>query len=116
MNIRPYKPPDNGYYFKFYSGDVRLIRYTLEVDLLMNYIFNLFQDNGFREATNNSHEWTIMWSTSSLKSQVYQSLTRYQKVNHFPRTTEITRKDCMYKNLARMKSVYGKEICRVIFL
>ena len=37
MSIRPYKPQDKGYYFKFYNGvNVPLIRYTLE-------------DNGFRE-------------------------------------------------------------------
>ena len=39
MNIKPHKPADKGYYFKFYNGvNVPLIRYTLE-------------DNGFREAT-----------------------------------------------------------------
>ena len=36
MNIRPYKPSDNGLYFKMYNNvDVRLIKYT-------------FEDNGFR--------------------------------------------------------------------
>lgn len=39
MTIRPYKPADKSYYFKFYNGSgVQLIRYTME-------------DNGFREAT-----------------------------------------------------------------
>ena len=39
ISIRPYKPQDKGYYFKFYNGiNVPLIRYT-------------FEDNGFREAT-----------------------------------------------------------------
>ena len=39
ISIRPYKPSDKGYYFKFYNGIVvPLIRYT-------------FEDNGFREAT-----------------------------------------------------------------
>jgi hypothetical protein len=39
MTLRPHKPSDKGYYFKFYNNvEVRLIRYMLE-------------DNGFREAT-----------------------------------------------------------------
>lgn len=38
MSIRPYKPADKGFYFKFYNSDVRLIRYT-------------FEDNGFREVS-----------------------------------------------------------------
>ena len=69
MSIRPYKPADKGLYFKNYNGiDVKLIRYTLE-------------DNGFREATDRKHEWTLMWACSNIKSVVYQNLTRYQKVN-----------------------------------
>jgi len=38
MSMRPYQPPDRGYYYKGYNGvNVQLIRYTLE-------------DNGFRES------------------------------------------------------------------
>jgi tubulin polyglutamylase TTLL5 len=95
MSIRPYKPADKGLYFKNYNGiDVKLIRYTLE-------------DNGFREATDRKHEWTLMWACSNIKSVVYQNLTRYQKVNHWPKTTEMTRKDCMYKHFAMMRSKHG---------
>lgn len=94
IDIRPYKPADRGYYYKIFKGDVALIRYTLE-------------DNGFREAVNNNQEWSIMWSISNMKSQVYQSLTKYQKVNHFPRSIEMTRKDCLCKNMTKMQSIYG---------
>jgi hypothetical protein len=95
MSIRPYKPADKGYYFKFYNSAVQLIRYTME-------------DNGFREATERDQEWSIMWACSNIKVQVYQALSRWQKVNHWPKSTEMTRKDCMYKNLSRMKEVHGK--------
>jgi hypothetical protein len=96
ISIRPYKPADRGYYFRLYNGvEVRLIRYLLE-------------DNGFREATKREQEFTVLWSCSNIKSQTYQALTRYQKVNHFPKSTEITRKDCMYRLLARMRHFHGK--------
>ena len=94
ITIRPYKPPDRGYSYKIYKGDVALIRYTLE-------------DNGFREASTNGQEWTIMWAICNMKSQVYQAMTKYQKVNHFPRSIEITRKDCLCKNITKMQSLYG---------
>lgn len=48
-----------------------------------------------------------MWACSNIKSQVYQQLTRYQKVNHFPKSTEITRKDCMYRHLDRLREQLG---------
>jgi tubulin polyglutamylase TTLL5 len=48
-----------------------------------------------------------MWSGGSLKGGVYQQLNKYQKVNHFPRSHEMTRKDLMYHNLTRMASLHG---------
>jgi len=93
IDMRPYKPPDRGYYYKVSKGDIPLIRFTLE-------------DNGFREAMGNQ-EFTILWSVSNMKSAVYQNLKRYQKVNHFPRSNEITRKDCLCKNMMKMQSLYG---------
>jgi len=65
ISLRPYKPADRGYYFKFHNGaDIKLIRYTME-------------DNGFRETSTRHQEWSLLWSCSNLKSNVYQSLTRY---------------------------------------
>jgi Tubulin-tyrosine ligase family. len=43
-----------------------------------------------------------------MRSQVYQNLTNNQKVNHFPRTHEITKKDSLFKNISKMQSLYGK--------
>ena len=34
-------------------------------------------------------------------------MTKYQKVNHFPRSNEITRKDSLYKHIARMQTLHG---------
>ena len=34
-------------------------------------------------------------------------MTRYQKINHFPKSTEMTRKDSMYRNLARCREIHG---------
>ena len=43
-----------------------------------------------------------------MRSQVYQNLTSFQKVNHFPRTHEITKKDNLFKNITKMQSLHGK--------
>ena len=34
-------------------------------------------------------------------------MTRFQKINHFPKSTEMTRKDNMYRNLARLRETHG---------
>ena len=83
---------DTGYYYKLTNG-VKLIKQTLE-------------DNGFREnPVKNS--WALIWSGGGIKNSVYSSLTKYQKINHFPRSSELTRKDKMYRNIERMKQTYG---------
>ena len=48
-----------------------------------------------------------MWACSNIKSVTYQALGRFQKVNHWPKTTEITRKDCLYKHFAMMREKHG---------
>ena len=74
--------------------DIKIVRFTLE-------------DNGFREAKSNTIDWTIMWYCGSIKTQIYQGLTKYQKVNHFPRSNELTRKDLICENMNRMNSLHG---------
>jgi tubulin polyglutamylase TTLL5 len=100
LDFRPYldsidipvqTPKDNGYYYKITSNDGRLIR-------------NTFEDNGFVET--HGHNWTVCWSSSSIKSNIYLSLKPHQKVNHFPRSVEITRKDLLYKNLAKLQTTH----------
>ena len=57
--MRPYKPKDQGYYFKFYNGfNVPLVRFT-------------FEDNGFREVSERTQEWSIQWACSNIKSVTY---------------------------------------------
>lgn len=64
--------------YKIFRGETRLVRSVLE-------------GNGF-EATE-SHDWNVLWSNSGCKSYLYEGLNEYQKVNHFPSSNEITRKD-----------------------
>lgn len=95
---RPSSHPNTGYMFKFLGSEVKLIRWV-------------FEDNGFREG---KKSWMIGWSNTAMRSQVYQSLTRGQKVNHFPRSHEITKKDNLFKNISKMQSLHGKRFYNFI--
>jgi tubulin polyglutamylase TTLL5 len=96
MNIAPMAPPDKGYYYIMHHSDVKLIRYILE-------------DNGFCRLPPRSNDWSLMWHGGPPKSAVYQCMTKYQKINHMPKTHEITRKDSMFKNISRMAIAHGKK-------
>ena len=91
MTIRPYLPKDNGYFFYLHNCDIKIIRFTLE-------------DNGFRDVKtqrenykNNDGTWTLFWSVGPIKKAIYEGLMKYQKVNHFPCSFYMTRKDLMYR-------------------
>lgn len=49
-----------------------------------------------------------MWSCSIMKSNVFQSMSKYQKINHFPKSFELTRKDFMNERIVRMEGIHGK--------
>jgi tubulin polyglutamylase TTLL5 len=53
-------------------------------------------------------DWQIMWNSTHLKSYNFQTLSRWQKVNQFPRTIECTRKDTLSRNIQRMQMAHGK--------
>ena len=67
---------------------------------------SLFEFNGFSHTE--SHEWNVLWSSSSCKSYLYEGLNEYQKINHFPQSYEITRKDRLCYNMVRMQEKFGK--------
>ena len=56
---------DRGYYYKFLNGNIKMIKYVLE-------------DNGFNDAY--GYDFTILWSISPIKNELYQYLTNYPKV------------------------------------
>lgn len=81
-------PKDLGYYYKILGSECKLIKNTLE-------------DNGFKETQLNN--FTLLWSSGPIKPEIYKYLKKYQKLNHFPKSTEITRKDCLYKNICKLQ-------------
>lgn len=54
-----------------------------------------------------SHDWNILWMITSLNSYVYEGLNEYQKINHFPWSYELTRKDWLTNNVVDMQEKFG---------
>eukprot|EP01118_Nematostelium_gracile_P019223 TRINITY_DN8836_c0_g1_i1.p1 TRINITY_DN8836_c0_g1~~TRINITY_DN8836_c0_g1_i1.p1 ORF type:complete len:478 (-),score=101.84 TRINITY_DN8836_c0_g1_i1:31-1464(-) len=67
----------------------------------------LLMHNGFLRSNIRPN---IVWTGSHIKKEEYMEmrLNPYQKVNHFPNTVEITRKDRLYIRLSKMKEKYGE--------
>lgn len=84
---------DRGYSFKFINGEIKLIKCTLE-------------SNDFVEKGDGNPNWTIAWNIGPIRNEVYTNMFFFQKVNHFPFTNEITRKDNMARNISIMQKNY----------
>ena len=79
--------------YKLIRGDTKLVRSLLEAN---NFSFT------------ESHEWNVLWATSSCKSFLYEGLNEYQRINHFPQSHEITRKDRLCHNILKMQEKFGR--------
>ena len=71
-----------------------------------NCVRNAFLRAGFKRTT--SSGWNGLWA-KHLTEDEFLRLTPYQKVNHFPGTWGIGRKDRLARNLSRMKREFGKK-------
>jgi tubulin polyglutamylase TTLL5 len=66
----------------------------------------VLEANGFQHTE--SHDWNVLWSNSGCKTYLYEGLNEYQKINHFPCSNEITRKDKLCQNVVKMQERHGK--------
>ncbi|KAJ0173465.1 hypothetical protein K1T71_010614 [Dendrolimus kikuchii] len=70
-------------------------------------LHRLLQAHGLQETSAESKDFNLMWSGLHPKPDVLRSLTPYQRVNHFPRSYELTRKDKLFKNIEKMQYFRG---------
>ncbi|XP_032477959.1 tubulin polyglutamylase TTLL5 isoform X2 [Phocoena sinus] len=94
------------------DNNVRVIgeRYHLSYKIVRTdsrLVRSILTAHGFHEVHPSSTDYNLMWTGSHLKPFLLRTLSEAQKVNHFPRSYELTRKDRLYKNIVRMQHTHG---------
>ncbi|KAJ8290455.1 hypothetical protein GJAV_G00013080 [Gymnothorax javanicus] len=94
------------------DGNIRSVgeRYNLAFKIVRTesrLVRGLLTNHGFHEVHPNSNDFNLMWTGSHLKPYLLRNLQDFQKVNHFPRSYELTRKDRLFKNIQRMQQMHG---------
>ncbi|XP_034664428.1 tubulin polyglutamylase TTLL5 [Drosophila subobscura] len=79
--------------YKFIQTETKLLR-------------KIFDVHGLREVEGDSN-FNLLWTGVHMKLDILRNLAPYQRVNHFPRSYELTRKDRLYKNIERMQHLRG---------
>ncbi|XP_040924828.1 tubulin polyglutamylase TTLL4 isoform X2 [Betta splendens] len=59
------------------------------------------------KVTKKSHDWLGCWG-HHMKSLCFKAIGEHQKLNHFPGTFQIGRKDRLWRNLSKMQVRFGK--------
>lgn len=80
--------------YKLYHAEARLVRSILE-------------QAGFHSTE--SHDWNLLWAGTIPPRYLFEGLLDYQKINHFPCSQELTRKDRLYANVVKLQDRFGKE-------
>ncbi|VDM10772.1 unnamed protein product [Wuchereria bancrofti] len=62
---------------------------------------------GFEQCSSRNSNCNIIWTGSHLKPHVLRSMASWQRVNHFPRSFLLTRKDKLYECLGRAQTLFG---------
>lgn len=53
-------------------------------------------------------DYVVRWSGPNIRDSEYQCMMDWQRINHFPNSTELTRKDRLWLHFAQMAKNYGK--------
>ncbi|KAI4887667.1 hypothetical protein NFI96_001567 [Prochilodus magdalenae] len=67
-------------------------------------------ERGWEEYDPQEHEegdWNLYWRTSAFRNFDYENILPWQRLNHHPKTSSMARKDCLARNLRRMRGTYG---------
>ena len=85
------------------------LSYALAMKGECRLLQTILEDNGFQ--LTNARSFNLLWLNCQVKPALLLSLNRYQKVNHFPRTHELTRKDLLVRTLTAMREAHGPSAC-----
>lgn len=67
-------------YFYKMMNNINIVRWTLE-------------DNGFADSKSEKQEPSFIWSSGMPNVNTFNNMNRFQKINHFPNSNCLTRKD-----------------------
>ncbi|CAK7300353.1 Probable tubulin polyglutamylase TTLL2 [Vulpes lagopus] len=68
----------------------------------------------FDTGEQNVEDWNLYWRTSSFRMTEHINVKLWQRLNHHPGTTQLTRQDHLARHLKHMKRMYGTPLYEFI--
>ncbi|KAJ3175519.1 putative tubulin polyglutamylase ttll2 [Geranomyces variabilis] len=90
------------------AGDSHLHRYYVMAETGPQAVREVLEAKGWLPyVEGESPYWNLWWKGSRFRKSDYESCTPWQRLNHFPKTSALTRKDSLYRLLRTMRGIYG---------
>lgn len=87
-------------------GDKYQMRFKM-IKCNQRLVRTILHSYGFEQCSQKNPNFNLLWTSSHLKPHILRALTPWQRINHFPRSFELTRKDKLYENIARARQKFG---------
>uniref|UniRef100_A0A8C5WBP4 Tubulin--tyrosine ligase-like protein 5 n=1 Tax=Leptobrachium leishanense TaxID=445787 RepID=A0A8C5WBP4_9ANUR len=82
--------------------------YRFIYSLQNTLVRDLLYAHGFKQVNAASHDFNVMWTGGELEDAIFSNLSGFQKINHFPKSTELTRKDSLWKTMHSFEEEHQK--------
>ena len=95
---------------KYSQDELSKSKLTLKISEsthIYNSVVNSCKNAGFY-LTDVGKEFNLLW-TGATKIEVLKLMNKFQKVNHFPGSYNLGRKDLMWKNVSKMKRKFAAD-------
>ncbi|KAJ3158002.1 putative tubulin polyglutamylase ttll2 [Geranomyces variabilis] len=90
------------------AGNSQYRRYYIMSETGPQAVRDVLEANGWLPyVEGESPYWNLWWKGSRFRKSDYESCTPWQRLNHFPKTSALTRKDSLYRLLRTMRGIYG---------
>ncbi|XP_043859448.1 probable tubulin polyglutamylase TTLL2 [Dromiciops gliroides] len=66
--------------------------------------------NKYNENVQDVGDWNLYWRTSAFRMIDHSNVKPWQRLNHHPGTTNLTRKDYLERHLKHMKGIFGASL------
>uniref|UniRef100_A0A8C5MY55 Tubulin--tyrosine ligase-like protein 5 n=1 Tax=Leptobrachium leishanense TaxID=445787 RepID=A0A8C5MY55_9ANUR len=70
-------------------------------------IRQILSGHGFKEAKEPGESFNLMWMGPNIETSTFENLKPFQKINHFPESQQLGRKDLLSMNIKRMEKKFG---------
>ncbi|XP_063309544.1 tubulin polyglutamylase TTLL5-like [Pelobates fuscus] len=72
-------------------------------------VSTMLSSHGFQKVEDSSSNFNLMWTGPYINASVLANLSKYQKINHFPNSMQLGRKDLLCKNIQTLQKKHGAQ-------